>query len=162
MPDCWCLVRSSGFDGGAFFRFFPLASSTWKARSKAACRWCFSSYATWRHEGATEHQGHTIRSIRMPVYTSLAETKLSENDDPWWSHHVSPCVILLPFFWAVFTLTSWIGPECSSMASSARSNSAWWTPVCSSATHELCLIHTNFSSKLLEHFFSCVWFEATY
>ena len=29
-----------------------------------------------------KHQGHTFRSIRMPVYTSLAETKLSENDDP--------------------------------------------------------------------------------
>ena len=113
------LVHSSGLDDGALFPSFPLASSTWEARSKAACRWCFSSYATWRHAGATETPGGTLS-----VYgcTSLAETELSENYEPWihdgltMSHHVSSC--FHSFEWSPGPLvTSWIGPEC------------WWPPV---------------------------------
>ena len=113
---------------GQLLLYLPLASSTWKARSKAACRWCISSCATWRHAVATETPGgklyRDIKSIRDYVCTSLAKTKLSENDDPWWSHHVSPCVMLLPFIPVVSTSTysSWIDPECSLMSSSAHSH----------------------------------------
>ena len=113
--------------------YLPLASSTWRANSKAECRWRFSSYATWRHSGSN-------RSMRMP--------RLSWNQTIWkWrSMMVSPCLSMCPV--AIFLS----GLHYSLVE--LVWNVLWWPPV---------LVPTQDGAHLFAPLqrMSCVWFTQT-